>query len=205
MIFRKIIAISLVICGFTIPLNAQKIVQYYYYGESLVYRWERDSIVNHSGYFYSYHNVLINEHTYKNEDTIVNCYRCPLLFADSICQKYEIISIRKNPLKKYDRKWQRKKFRHNFYMIDIADTLHINYFTIVSFKKPNSKKRVAEIIQVGNIYDLVLYNVNYPAISQPYDWGCTTTLELSFDRHKIHAYHLVMSPNINGPYYIPEF
>lgn len=221
-ISRKKNAILLIIGVFIIPLNAQKIVRYYYFADSsLVYRWERDSIVNHSGYLFSYNNIIIQEHSFKKEDTTDLCFGCPYLFTDSVCQKYEVISIRKKPFKKYDRKcrhynpaysklrgksyrkWHRERQGYNCYMIDIADTLHKNYFTIVSLKNSKCKKRVVEKIQIGKIYDMVLYDVNYPPnVTGFYYWGCAPFLGLSFDRHIIHAYRLMISPNINGLFYM---
>lgn len=97
--------------------------QYYYFNDSsTIYLWTRDSIVIHSGYYYSYHNTVIRltEFHMNNSDggrfstdTIDECHGRPILIVDSICQRYEVISIRRNPMRKCSL-WQKKDSEKTF-------------------------------------------------------------------------------------------
>lgn len=165
---------------------------------SLVFRLVRDSIVNLSGYYYSYNNVLIFE-----DDTIDECYGGPVLFMDSIMQKYEVVNIRKNPMKPCP-KPQQPHNQGTLYIIDLADTLHYNIFSLFSFKKGRVKKAGLKRIRIGEVYDMVLYRIDYPpkltGISTK-DWIYVPSLHLNFDRNYCKSYPIVTSPNVIGIFY----
>lgn len=165
---------------------------------SFVFRLVRDSIVNHSGYYFSYNNILIFEN-----DTIDECYSRPILIMDSIVQKYEVVNIRKNPMKRCP-KPQRPYNQGTLYIIDLADTLHTNIFSLFSFKKGKVNKAGLKRIKIGDVYDMVLYRIDYPprltGISTE-DWIYVPSLHLNFDRNYCKSYPIVTSPNVIGIFY----
>ena len=192
---------------------------YYYHDSATTYLWQRDSIVCHSGYYFSYKNVIIRlpEYYYDDRrhiivqsnpgDTIDMYDGKPVLITDSIKQPYEIVNIRKNPLRNCPQ-WQKKGLGSNFIMIDVVDTLHTSRFTILSFKDRRNKSTTTEKIKIGNTYDMILYDVSYPPrvmVMQfsPWEWADAPSLNLSFNRQCCKVFPLMISPNIDGLYYVP--
>ena len=167
---------------------------------SLVFRLVRDSIVNLSGYYYSYNNVLIFEN-----DTIDECYGGPVLIMDSIVQKYEVVNIRKNPMKQCPLP-QQPHNQGTLYIIDLADTLHNCIFSLFTFKRGRVKRAGLKRVKIGDVYDMVLYRIDYPpkltGISTD-GWIYVPSLHLNFDRNCCKSYPIVTSPNVIGVFYRP--
>ena len=98
-----------------------------------------------------------------------------------------------------------KKSRLNLLKgINKKKTQNKRKFKKIKFKKGRVKKAGLKRIRIGEVYDMVLYRIDYPpkltGISTK-DWIYVPSLHLNFDRNYCKSYPIVTSPNVIGIFY----